>query len=105
MPIVRLTLFKVTDASTIELAIQKYASLTQDAKKVRAWLTPHLCAFVIFVTLHTRCELGFLHVTHLVTYLGWQDHLLLPLHGDRHLYRLRQHTPLTRAQRVWRYES
>jgi hypothetical protein len=38
MPIVRLTLFKITDAPTITLALQKYASLTTDAKKVRAWL-------------------------------------------------------------------
>jgi hypothetical protein len=36
MPIVRLTLMKVADAETIQHAIQKYSSLTQDAKKVRA---------------------------------------------------------------------
>lgn len=34
--IVRLTLMKVTDDEAIQQAIQKYATLTQDAKKVRA---------------------------------------------------------------------
>jgi hypothetical protein len=41
--IVRLTLLKITDTEAIQLAIQKYSTLAQDAKKVRAraCFTPH----------------------------------------------------------------
>ena len=34
--IVRMTLFKLTDATVIKEAIQKYSTLTQDAVKVRS---------------------------------------------------------------------
>jgi hypothetical protein len=34
--IVRITLLKLADAETIQQALQKYSTLTQDAKKVRA---------------------------------------------------------------------
>jgi hypothetical protein len=41
--IVRLTLLKLTDPETIQQAIQKYSTLTQDAKKVRTcfFFLPH----------------------------------------------------------------
>jgi hypothetical protein len=39
--IIRITLMKVTDADTIQQAIKKYSTLTQDAKRVRACFVPH----------------------------------------------------------------
>lgn len=34
-PLVRLTLFKIPDPAVLQQAVQKYATLSQDAKKVR----------------------------------------------------------------------
>lgn len=39
--IVRLTLLKISDEGAIQTAIQKYSTLTQDAKRVRAFFALH----------------------------------------------------------------
>jgi hypothetical protein len=69
--IVRLTLMKVTDAETIQQAIQKYSTLTQDAKKVRACLTPHFIFYPVHISSRCKSPFGpsacYLHVTRLAT--------------------------------------
>lgn len=69
--IVRLTLMKITDTETIQQAIQKYSTLTQDAKKVCTCSSPHFPFPSHAYPFATRIPFGlsacYLHVAHLVT--------------------------------------